>query len=136
MKRKSILLMVVIAVMMFSQIAYASSSWTDARTWSLAAGDSYKTTTTAGTKLGATKTSNSASWAVYTVAKTMVTYPKAKLVNSSGETRSDVISTAEAGKSASGSSNTGTINYAQYLSVKPGSLQTGTHTIKLQFKNY
>lgn len=137
MKRmKSSLLLVAAIVMVFSQMVFASSSWTDARTWSLTAGAGYSTTTTAGTKLGANKTTDKSAWDVYTVAKTMVTTPTAKLVNSSGSTRSDVVNTASAGRYNSGSTNTGTIGYAEYLSVKPGALQTGTDTIKLQMRNY
>ena len=135
-KRKLFVLVGFIAVLMAAECVYAATTWTDTETWSLDAGDGYSTTTTTGSKLGATKTTNSTEWDVYTASKTMVTFPKAKLVNSNGETRSDIVTTAAKGKYNSGDSNTGSVGYAEYLSVKPGVLQTGTETIKLQFRNY
>ncbi len=135
-KIMAIFLVLVMMTMLGMQMIYAASTWTDCATWSLSAGGGYSTTTTTGAKLGATKTTNDSSWTVYTVSKTMNTRPKAKLVNSAGETRSDIVTTAAAGKSVSGSANTGTIGYAEYLAVKPATAQVGVHTIKLQFKNY
>ena len=122
--------------MLTSQVVLAASSWSDAKTFELTSGSGYKTVTTTGEKLGQNKTTDSTKWTVYTASKTMYTYPKARLVNSSGNVRSDVITTASYGKSKTGSKNTGTIGYAMYLSVKPSSWQWGTDTIKLQFKCY
>ncbi len=135
-KRMSAVLLSVLLLMMVVQTVFASTSWTDGGTWSLTAGDGYSTKTTTGSKLGATKTTESSSWEVYTVAKTMSTNPRAKLVNSSGETRSAVLITANTGHTAVGTNNTGSVGYAYYLAVKPAAAQTGTKTIKLQLKDY
>jgi hypothetical protein len=116
--------------------AYASSSWSDARTFSLTNGDDWTQTTTTGTWVGNEKDSDSASYTEYTVAKTMWTSPSMRLVNSNGEVRSATIACADAGYQVNGGSNTGTIGYAMYASVKPSVFQTGTDTIKLQFKVY
>lgn len=123
-------------IMLTSQVVFAANSWTDARTYQLKSGSSYTTVTTTGNKLGQNKETDASKWTLYTVSKTMYTSPSAKLVNSSGSTRSDVVSTSSSGRSVNGSINTGTIGYAEYLSVKPSGLQTGVDTIKLQFKNY
>ena len=96
----------------------------------------YTTATTTGNKLSQEKKTDAPKWKLYTVSKTMYTSPVARLVNSSGAVRSDVVTTASSGRSVNGSVNTGTIGYAEYLSVKPSSIQAGVDTIKLQFKNY
>ncbi|MGN0380091.1 MAG: hypothetical protein ACI4EU_10930 [Butyrivibrio sp.] len=85
--------------------------------------------------MGATKTTNGTEWNVYTVAKTMISNPKVKLVNSNGECRSDIIRVGEARKTSKGNSNTGMIGFAEYLAIKPAVNQCGTDTIKLQMKN-
>ncbi len=119
-----------------TQIIYAATTYTDARTWSLTRGQGYSTKTTTGEKLGSNKETDSKYWIVYTVSRTMISSPKLKLVNSNGEERSEVITAGKTGQYAKGDSNTGTIGYALYLSVKPGALQFGTDTIKLQMKTY
>lgn len=130
------LTIIVFGIMLASQVVFAASTWTDAGTYQLSAGSGYTTTTTAGYKLGQNKETNAAKWTLYTVSKTMITYPVARLVNSSGDIRSDTVTTADPGRSVDGSTNTGTIGYSEYLSVKPSGLQAGVDTIKLQFKNY
>lgn len=130
------LTVVTFGIMLTSQVVFAASSWSDARVYELSKGDGYTTVTTAGTKLGQNKETDAAKWTVYTVSRTMYTYPTARLVNSSGSVRSDVVTTAVSGRTVTGSVNTGTIGYAEYLSVKPSTLQVGKDTIKLQFKNY
>ena len=124
-------------VCLFSaQLVYASTTYTSAKTWSLTAGSGFSTMTTSGNKLKSTKTTDEPDWRVYTVAKTMVTAPKARLVNSEGDVRSDTLTTASTGNSVSSTANTGVKGYYEYLSVKPSALQVGTDTIKLKFKNY
>lgn len=46
------------AVMLSTQVAFVASTWTDARTWSLAKADGFVTKTTTGNMCGATKTSD------------------------------------------------------------------------------
>jgi hypothetical protein len=123
-------------IMLTSQVVFAANSWSDARTYQLSAGSGYTTVTTTGNKLGQNKETDASKWTLYTVSKTMYTSPVARLVNSSGDIRTDVVTTASSGRSVNGSVNTGTIGYAEYLSVKPAGLQAGVDTIKLQFKNY
>lgn len=135
-KVKMVILITSVAAIMLTECIWGASTWTDSATWSLEASSDFTTTTVSGVKLGATKTTDSEEWDVYTVSKTMATRPRAKLVNSSGSDRSEVIFTAAAGKYSTGESNTGVIGYAEYLSVKPNALQTGTETIKLQMRTY
>ena len=137
MKRFRKMIWICLIVCLFSaQLVYASTSYTSAKTWSLTAGNDFSTITTSGNKLRSTKTTDEPNWRVYTVAKTMVTYPKAKLVNSVGEARSDILTTVGTGNYVSSTANTGVKGYYEYLSVKPSALQIGTDTIKLKFKNY
>lgn len=133
-KRIAIIMMAVFAICVVT--AYAMSTWSDARTFELAHGDDWTETTTTGQWLGNLKDSDSPSYTEYTVAKTMYTSPVMRLVNSDGDPRSAQVTTAAAGHQVDGGSNTGTIGYALYASVKPSSLQAGTDTIKLQFKAY
>ena len=135
-KRKTGVMVLAVAAVLTSQLAFAASTWTDARTWSLSSADGFKTVTTTGTKCGATKTTDQRTWDVYTVSKTMWTSPTARLVNSSNQVRSDEVVTVNAGRYASGRQNTGNIGYAQYLAVRGSAFQMGVDTIKLQFKNY
>ena len=135
-KRKTGVMVLAVAAVLTSQLAFAASTWTDARTWELTSGDDFKTVTTTGTKCGATKTTDQRTWDVYTVSKTMWTNPTARLVNSANQVRSDVVTTANVGRYVTGQQNTGTIGYAEYLSVKPAFNQVGYDTIKLQFRNY
>lgn len=126
----------IFGIMLIGQVVFAASTWSDAGTYQLSGGSGYTTITTTGNKLGQDKETDDAKWSLYTVSKTMYTSPTARLVNSSGSVRSDVVTTAASGRSVNGSVNTGTIGYAEYLSVKPAAMQTGVDTIKLQFKNY
>lgn len=137
MKKKVMFGGVILSIMLFAamQFVFASDSWTDARTYELDNKDDvYKTTTTAGTKLGQNKTSDSTSFQEYTVTRSMWSKPEFKLVNSSNATRSNSVNTADNGRYVTGGGNVGTIGYALYGAVKPDWSQTSPGTIKLQMK--
>lgn len=126
------------AVIFFSvvQIAYGASTWTDAYTYELKSSDGWKTKTTENVKMGATKTSDKSGYEVHTVSKTMWSSPKFRLVNSDNAVVSSEVTTAGAGRTATGKNNTGSIGYAYYGSVKPAWNQSGTDRIKLQMRNF
>ena len=117
-------------------MAYALSDWTDALTYKLKAGDSWKTTTTSGYDMGQDKNSDANYFDVNTVSKTMSSKPSFRLVNSNNEVRSNSVTTANTGLYVRGSGNTGVIGYSYYGSIKPAWNQLGTDTIKLQMRIY
>lgn len=126
----------VVCALMFGQFAAASSSWTDARTYKVPAGGSFVIINTTGKKLGDTKTTDRNEWSLNTISKTMITTPKAKLVNGKGNITTDIIDVADEGGTVSGNKNFATKGYTQYLAVKSSAFQVSPDYIKLRFKNY
>ena len=127
---------IVTSVLMLSLTvtAFTATTWSDPGTFSLE-GTSWKHRTTANIMLGNVKTTDSQYYVVYTVSKTMWSSPVFRLVNSSNEVRSNEKSCASVDKQATGNGNTGTIGYAYYASMKASAFQSGTDTIKIQFKS-
>ena len=137
MKKKIVFMGAMLAIMLFATMTmvFATSSWTDARTYELDNKSSdYKTITMTGAKLGQNKDSDSKYFEEYTVIRSMWSKPEFKLVNSSNAPRSNSVNTADNGRSVRGDGNVGTIGYALYGAVKPDWSQTSPGTIKLQMK--
>lgn len=119
-----------------AQLAFATSTWSDAYTYELTGGGDWKRQTTVGEYMGNLKDSNTAKYDVYTVSKTMWSSPSFRVVNSNNAVVAGSVTTAPAGQYSTKNENTGTIGYAYYGSVKPAWNQLGTDRIKLQFRVY
>lgn len=122
-----------LGIMVFSS-AFASAAWSDPKTFQLDSSDGWEVKATDGSKMSSYKSTNSTSYEVHTMAKTMWSNPSARLVNSNNDVRSHTVTTPDAGRTVTGSGNTGTKGYYYYGSVKPAWNQSGTDTIKLQVK--
>ena len=100
--KKSMMLcgiIVIVFILGVSQFVFASSSWTDAKRYSLKPGEDWKERAADGQKMGANKTTDDNKYEVYTVGKTMWSSPVVRLVNSSGEPISNEIQTGPTGRS-------------------------------------
>lgn len=136
--KRFVLVMSTILIVVGAQIvAYAGTSWSDGGTFEISRGDGWHNHCTTGEMLGNTKTTESSNVSVYTVSKTMTSSPSFRLINSDGYARSDSFSTPAVGKSVTNNSNTGTVGYTYYASIKPAWNQVSDDcTIKIQFKSY
>ena len=133
---KSIILAIA-AIFLFQITAFAANTWSDAGTINLNRNTGWKRTTTTGVYLVNTKSTDSNNVTVYTVSKTMVSYPQFRMVNSNNAARSASFTVPPAGKQKTNSSNTGVNGYNYYASVKPAWNQVSNNqSIRLQFKSH
>lgn len=136
-KKLSVLMLTLTMLLSFQIFAFAATTWSDEGTFSLNSDTDWKRCTTTGIYLGNEKTTTSKNVSVYTVSKTMSSYPSFRIVNSNNEIRSSSITTAAPGRSKTNSSNTGEKGYNYYASVKSAWNQaTDKQSIRLQFKSY
>ncbi len=133
-QNKSKYLFAILMVFCCVSCVFALNAWTDAYRYSLKAGDGWKTNTENGTLMGQDKDSLSKYFDVLTVAKTMDSKPKFRLVNSENSAITKEVTTAKVGQYTIGDSNTGQIGHAYYGSVKPAWNQLGTDSISLQMR--
>lgn len=139
MKNKRIITLVLTIFFLLSLqiVAFAGTSWSDARTFALDSGTSWKTETTLGDTLKNTKTTDSTEVAVYTVSKSMWSKPVFRMVNSDNQARSGEITTADAGRFTTSKTNTGEVGYGYYASMKAAWNQiSNSQSIRIQFKSY
>lgn len=128
-------------VFIFQIVAYATNTWSSKGTFELDSGDigNWSQQTITGEKLGDTKESDAIEDAivtVYTVSKSMTSYPKFKLVNSNNAERSEKIKTADTGRQATGESQA-VVGHKYFASVAPAWNQiTDNKTIRIQFDSY
>jgi hypothetical protein len=111
-----------------AQFVYAAYS--SYGTFQITNSSTYYTTT--GSMLGAYKTTTASDFNVYASAKTMTSTPQVRLVNSSGQVRSDYVGVKNTNTTYTGSNNTGSVGYLYYAEVKPAWNQIGTDTITLK----
>lgn len=136
--KKVITSIIVLAIMLIAsvQFVFASDYWSDAKRYDLEPNDGWRRASSDGTAMVSEKTSNSTSYLVHTVTKSMWSSPIFRLVNSNNVAVSGEVETAPSGSTATGGNNAGVIGYAYYGSVKPAWNQINSNYIKLQMKIY
>lgn len=137
MKKMFVLVCSFMAVLGMQIIVFAATTWSDGGAYEISSGDGWHNHCTTGEMLENRKTTESGKVEVYTVSKTMSSVPSFRLITSEGNARSNAFSTPSVGRSKINNSNTGTVGYPYYASIKPAWNQNSDdQTIKIQFKSY
>lgn len=122
-------LTLLLLLMVVTVVSASEGYWSDLGTVDLKAGSGWN-----DTDIRSYKMTNSNKWDVYATAKTMVTWPSVRLVNSDGMIRSDSVQVKSKEKVYTGSDNTGTPGYIYWAQAKPAWNQLGTDSIRFQIR--
>lgn len=134
-KRKRIstilLAFIIVTMTVISAFAYDDFEWSTPKTFSLKAGSSFTTNTTTS-KLSYYKDSQQETFYLYTLSKTMWTYPGFRAVDNKNNAVSDMVAVPDANDYNGYSSIWGAPDHTYYASLKPAFNQIGTDTIRLK----